>query len=116
MGVVPIGDGFESFKVAKPVLVLDVHLVEVDLVPDGEYEAGAVEFGVGVQVLDGPVVERGGVPWVEAVGLGERMKGARKGDDGKPVVSFAHLGAGEGGPPPGTGDGDVVHADRIGGL
>ena len=53
-------------------------------------------FGVGVKVLDGPVVEGFGVPRVEAGGVFERMEGTGEGGDGQTVVALAHLGAGTG--------------------
>ena len=94
MGVVPVGEGFEGLEVAKSRAVFGVELVEVGLVPHGEDEAGAVALGVGVEVLDGPVVEGVGVPGVEAVGVLEGVEGPGEEDDGDAVVALAELGAG----------------------
>ena len=60
VGVVPRRNRSERVEAAEPAVVLGVELCDVVLVPYAEDEAGAVEFGVGVEVLDGPVVERMG--------------------------------------------------------
>ena len=94
MGVVPRRDGSERIEAAEPAVVLGVELVEVVLVPHGEDEAGAVALGVGVEVLDGPVVEGVGVPGLEAGGVLEGVEGSGEKDDGDAVVALAHLTAG----------------------
>ena len=94
MGVVPRRDGSERIEAAEPGVVLGVELLEVVLVPDGEDEAGAVALGVGVEVLDAPVVERVGVPGVEAGGVLEGVEGPGEEDDGDAVVALADLTAG----------------------
>ena len=94
MGVVPCRDGSERIEAAEPAVVLGVEFLEVVLVPDAEDEAGAVALGVGVEVLDAPVVERVGVPGVEAGGVLEGVEGSGEQDDGDAVVALAHLTAG----------------------
>ena len=49
---------------------------------------------VGVEVIDGPVVERVGVPGVEVGGVLEGVEGSGEKDDGDAVVAIAHLIAG----------------------
>ena len=85
-----------SARSARAV-VPGVEFVEVVLVPHAEDEAGAVAFGVGVEVLDGPVVERVGVPGVEVGGVLEGVKRSGEQDDGDAVktmrIPFARLAA-----------------------
>ena len=94
VGVVPRRDSSERIEAAEPAAVLGVEFLEVVLVPHAEDEAGAVELGVGVEVLDGPVVERLGIPGVEAGGVLEGVEGSGEEDDGDAAIAFAHLTAG----------------------
>ena len=71
VGVVPRRNGSERIEAAE----LAVEPLEVVLVPHAEDEAGAVTLGVGVEVLDGPVVEGVGVPGVEAGGVLQGVEG-----------------------------------------